>query len=98
MTDRLDLPPDALDWIGREQAMPPLSARAALWTWLTDRVPILRRYRGSSQAAYMPAVDPDCMAELLAAMTDPEIRGAMLAILRPGIEAIAREMLQRGGR
>ncbi len=69
-------------------ALPPLSTGRRLWTWLCDRVPCLRRWRGTGEAATMPPINDEDRARLLALLCDVQVREAALAIFTPGIEAI----------
>jgi hypothetical protein len=70
---------------------PPVLTPRQLWTWLTDRVPFLRRWRGTGEAAIELPVSAERKAELLAALCDGATREAVLTLLAPGITAIARQ-------
>lgn len=87
---KIGLPPDALDGLYSVPCAPPIPPRLRLWTWLCEKVPLLRRYRGRNEAAPMLLVPLERKAELLAMLCDEEVREAALAILGPGIDSIAR--------
>jgi len=87
---KIELPPDALDGLYSVPSVPSIPPPLRLWTWLCERVPLLRRYRGQNEAALMLPVPVERKAELLAMLCDEEVREAVLAILMPGIKAITR--------
>ena len=66
------------------------------WTWLCDRVPLLRRWRYHNEAAIFPS-DDDIRVGLLYAMADPQIREAVLDVLRPDIETMIANTMEAKG-
>jgi hypothetical protein len=89
------LPADALDGLYGDPPTPPLSTPRRLWMWLCNRVPCLRGWRGTGEAAKYPPVSDADRATLLAMLCDPDVREAVLALLAPGIRAIVRQVEDR---
>jgi len=92
---KIDLSPDALDGLYAVPPGPPVPLRLRLWTWLCDRMPLLRRYRGSGEIAPVLPVADERKAELLSMLCDAEVREAVLTILAPGVRAIKLDESRR---
>jgi hypothetical protein len=95
---KIDLPDDALDGLYDVPAGPPSPPAPALWTFLCDRMPILRRYRGSNETAPILPVSVERMAEFLAMLCDPDFRELVLTILAPGFRVINQDELRKAGK
>jgi hypothetical protein len=93
---KVELAPDALDGLYGEASGPVYPLHCRLWAWIIERLPWLKqRYAGPMDLPRMPEQDPDLEAKMLAALCRDDFREIVLAILAPGIRAIAQNDARR---